>query len=139
MGYLVWFNSHAAKHKVLMQKLAKLDKNQIIEYFDYENMKLNEPDFCVLYAKNKKCHDVENLNCYLCACPNFRFNDNGFNSKDGNLLLSFCAINSKDGAQIVSKNCIHQDCTKCSVPHLKDYISNNFSLNWYDVMRDCAC
>lgn len=138
MGYLDWFNAHAAKHKKIVQKLANLDKDQIIDYFEYENMKLKEPDFCILYAKDKKCHDIENLNCYLCACPNFRFNDNGFNSKDGNLILSFCAINSKDGAQIVSKNNIHQDCTKCTVPHLKEYVQKHFSLDWSEIMCECA-
>lgn len=138
MGYLDWFNAHAAKHKKIVQKLANLDKNQIIDYFEYENMKLKEPDFCVLYAKNKKCHDIENLNCYLCACPNFRFNDSGFNSQEGNLLLSFCNISSKDGAQIVSKNKIHQDCTKCTVPHLKDYVQKHFSLNWGEIMCECV-
>lgn len=138
MGYLDWFNAHAAKHKKIVQKLANLDKNQIIDYFEYENMKLKEPDFCILYAKDTKCHNVENLNCYLCACPNFRFHDNGFDIKDGNLVLSFCGISSKDGAQIVSQNNIHQDCTKCTVPHLKDYVQKHFSLDWGEIMCECS-
>lgn len=60
------------------EKLEGNTKQEIIEYFRFENMVKNEPDFCPLYKDNKKCHDMEDLNCYLCACPHFRFDDNGF-------------------------------------------------------------
>ncbi len=47
-----------------------------------------ENDFCLLYKDNKKCHDYEDLNCYLCACPYFRFDDEGISKKRGkNCLL----------------------------------------------------
>ncbi|MDB2405689.1 hypothetical protein N9W00_02010, partial [Arcobacteraceae bacterium] len=72
MSYLSWHEEHSQKHKEIIEKISHLSDEQIIEYFSFENMKVNEPDFCVLYKQNKQCHDMENLNCYLCACPNFR-------------------------------------------------------------------
>ena len=73
MAYSDWFNKHNEKHKKIVEKLTEkaYSKEQIIDYFDFENMKREEIDFCPLYAKDKKCHDMESLNCYLCACPTF--------------------------------------------------------------------
>ena len=89
-------------------------------------MKVKEKDFCVLYAKDKKCHDIENLNCYLCGCPNFRVND----------ISSSCDINSIDGGSINGKDgFIHQNCSGCTVPHKIDFIKENFSRNWSDIMK----
>lgn len=96
----------------------------------------NEPDFCPLYAKNKKCHDMENLNCYLCACPNFRFDDNGFEKIENRTLFSKCNINSKDGDQFKTDIAIHQNCTGCTVPHHESYIQKNFSRDWFEIMKN---
>jgi len=110
-----WFEGHAKKHADIVAKLKNRSDDEIIEYFEYENMRKNEPDFCP-YAKNKKCHDMENLNCYLCACSNFRFNDVGFREVDGKNLKSYCSIESKDGRVFEGKEAIHQDCSSCIVP-----------------------
>ena len=75
MSYKSWFETHAKKHKKIVDKLAHLSDDEVIAYFDFDNMVKNEPDFCPLYKDNKKCHDTKELNCYLCACPNFRFDD----------------------------------------------------------------
>ena len=61
-----------------MDTLTELSDEEVIAYFKFENMVKKEPDFCPLYKDNKKCHDMKELNCYLCACPNFRFDDEGF-------------------------------------------------------------
>jgi hypothetical protein len=98
-------------------------------------MVINEPDFCPLYAKNQKCHDIEELNCYLCACPNFRFNDNGFETIKNKTLFSKCSINSKDGTKFESDTAIHQNCSGCIVPHNKKYIKENFSRDWFEIMK----
>ncbi|MBV5348753.1 hypothetical protein JZU61_03745, partial [bacterium] len=66
-----------------MEKLTDLSESEVIEYFRFENMVVNEPKFCLLYAENKKCHETEHLNCYWCACPHFRFNDKGFSTQEG--------------------------------------------------------
>ena len=78
MSYKSWFLEHGNKHKAIMAKLTHLSDEEVIAYFRFENMVEKEPDFCPLYADNKKCHDMQALNCYLCACPNFRFDDKGF-------------------------------------------------------------
>jgi len=127
MSYKSWHESHSKKHKIIIDKLSHLNTDEIIEYFNYDNMQQNEVDFCPLYIKNTKCHDIENLNCYLCACPNFRVN----------LEKSHCDINSKDGGSITSKNgYIHQDCSNCNVPHKVEYIKNNFDTNWSNIMKN---
>jgi len=140
MAYSDWFNKHNEKHKKIVEKLIEkaYSKEQIIDYFDFENMKKEEIDFCPLYAKDKKCHDIESLNCYLCACPNFRFKDEGIKKVESATQFSFCAIESKDGRQGVYGEKIHQDCSKCSVPHHREYVSKHFDLDWKKMMFKCS-
>jgi len=140
MAYKEWYGKHAQKHKLIVKKLLEKDYTQvqILEYFDFENMKKEEFDFCPLYAKDKKCHNIEKLNCYLCACPNFRFNDKGITQVDNATQFSFCAIDSKDGRQGVYGEKIHQDCSKCSVPHHEEYVEKHFDLDWKVMMKKCT-
>ena len=139
MSYETWIEEHAKKHKQIIDKLLKqgLDKERIIDYFDFENMKEKERDFCPLYAQNKKCHDMQELNCYLCSCPNFRFNDEGLKKMDGKTLFSICSIESKEGKQGIYGKAIHQDCSGCTVPHHKAYVEKHFDLDWSKIMQDC--
>jgi len=118
-----------------MQKLTHLSIDEVIEYFRFDNMVEKEPDFCLLYAQNKKCHDVEHLNCYLCACPNFRFKEEGFGIKHNRTLYSTCSIDARAGGQFISDDAIHQDCTKCLIPHSESYIANIFSRDWFEMME----
>ena len=67
MSYSSWFEAHGQKHKIIMKKLADLSDEEVITYFRFENMVEKEPDFCLLYKDHKKCHEMEVLNCYLCA------------------------------------------------------------------------
>ncbi len=140
MGYSDWFSKHAAKHKIIVTKLQakKYTKEQIITYFDFDSMVKNEPDFCPLYKDNKKCHDMESLNCYLCACPNFRFNDSGIKKIDSKTQFSVCNIESKDGCQGIYGDKIHQDCSKCGVPHHRSYVEKHFDLDWKTAMKECS-
>ncbi|MBU1216559.1 hypothetical protein KJ870_01335 [bacterium] len=140
MSYTSWFDAHAAKHKKIVQKLQKQEftKEQIIDYFDFENMVKAEPEFCPLYAEHKKCHEMESLNCYLCACPNFRFKDEGVGKIEDKTQYSFCDIDSKDGAQGIYGESIHQDCSKCGVPHHRSYVEKHFDLDWKKVMQKCV-
>ena len=125
MSYKSWHTAHAKKHQNILKKLSHLNDDEIVDYFDFSNMVQKEPDFCPLYKDNKKCHEIENLNCYLCACPNFRVGES----------KSYCVINSKDGESITaSDGYIHQDCSKCIVPHTKEYVKRNFSRDWLKIM-----
>lgn len=138
MSYGKWFENHADKHKKIVEKLLShgYTKEQIVDYFDFDNMAKEEPLFCPLYKENRKCHEMEDLNCYLCACPNFRFNDGGIAKKDDKTQYSFCAIESKDGKQSIYGDKIHQNCSKCTVPHHKEYIRKNFDLDWKKIMKE---
>jgi hypothetical protein len=140
LGYNTWVKEHAQKHKRIVDKLLAqgYDKEAIIAYFDFENMKEKEVDFCPLYKDNKKCHDMAELNCYLCSCPNFRFSDKGIKKIEKNTQYSFCSIDSKDGEQGVYGDAIHQNCSGCTVPHHKTYVEKNFDLDWAKIMQVCS-
>jgi len=137
MKYIDWFESHASKHKKIVEKLLSdgYTKEQIVDYFDFDNMKKNEEDFCPLYKENKKCHDMKSLNCYMCACPNFRFNDDGVAKYNEQVILSECSINN--GKKFAGGGFIHQDCSSCIVPHHQGYILKNFSYDWRKIMSEC--
>ena len=139
VSYKKWFDKHAKKHKDIVDKLIKkgFTKNQIIEYFDFENMVQNEVSFCPLYKQNKRCHEINNLNCYLCACPYFRFDENGIESVDLKVVYSFCSINSKEARQSIHSNSIHLDCSQCCVAHDIGFIQKCFSEDWQTMMKGC--
>jgi hypothetical protein len=135
MTYNDWFEAHAAKHRVIMDKLSHLRDDEVIKYFRFENMVIHESDFCPLYAENKKCHDVAELNCYLCACPHFRFNDEGIDKVKDKTRYSLCSIDSKDGARYENDNAIHQNCAGCTVPHDEKFIAKVFDSDWSSIMK----
>jgi hypothetical protein len=57
-------------------------------------------------------------------------------TEDGKTLFSVCNIKSKDGAQYIGDDYIHQNCSGCIVPHREKYIKNHFNRNWFEVMKD---
>lgn len=125
MSYRSWHKEHAKRHQAILKKLSHLSDDEIVEYFSFTNMVKSEPDFCPLYKENKQCHDMKDLNCYLCACPNFRVSSK----------KSYCAIDSKDGGSIKAPDgFIHQDCSRCTVPHKKEYVKKHFSRDWLEIM-----
>lgn len=136
MSYKKWFEQHILKHASIMAKLQNKTDDEVISYFDFENMKKKEINFCPLYIKNQKCHEMEELNCYLCACPNFRFDDGGFKKIEDKTLFSYCSIKSKYGEQFVGDGYIHQNCTNCFVPHKTGYIKKHFSRDWKTIMKE---
>ena len=145
MSYLSWFEEQASKHQNVMKRLLaqQYTQEEIIAYFDFDNMIKMEPDFCPLYSEKnsdgtigRKCHDMKQLNCYLCACPNFRFRDAGFEKREGNTVYSYCSIDSKDGKQGIYGDAIHQDCSGCTVPHHVSYIKKNYDEDWKEVMKE---
>ncbi|WP_418186243.1 hypothetical protein ACNSOS_05525 [Aliarcobacter vitoriensis] len=136
MTYKKWFLQHAKKHQDILKKLEDKTPSDILEYFKFENMVKNEQDFCLLYKENKKCHNIDDLNCYLCACPHFRFNDLGIKEENNKTLYSFCSINSKKGSIFEAENNIHQDCSNCVIPHKRNFIKKNFDRDWLNIMRN---
>ena len=132
MSYKEWLEKHISKHRKIVDRLKKegLSQDEIIEYFDFDNMKEKEKDFCLLYAQNKKCHDIKKLNCYLCGCPYFVFNDNGIKKVGTKTLYSYCSIDAKNSKKFETGDAVHQDCSNCFIPHLKGFVKKRFD---YDL------
>jgi len=139
MGYLRWFERHAKRHAKIVTKLLEkgMDKEAIIDYFAYDNMRIHEVGFCPLYRKNEKCHTMEALNCYLCGCPIFRFSDEGIIEKNGQMQMSGCATHRPQGRLTQANNQLHQDCTHCTLPHERLYIEQVFEEEWSSIMKRC--
>ena len=140
MNYITWFLDHNQKHRKIVDRLKQdgLSSEQVIDYFEFSNMLAKEPDFCLLYAEGKKCHNIAYLNCYMCACPFFRFNDEGVPDGEGILVKSQCAIHSTKSDRFVYQGVAHLDCSRCTVPHTRTFIKNNFNEAWHEMMKNCA-
>ena len=140
MTYREWFQSHGRRHRAIVESLPPMSAEALVDYFRYENMRQKHPDFCPLYAKNEKCHEMEDLNCYLCGCPSFRFCDEGIDRIEGKVRYSLCAVNAKDGRALETDNAIHQDCSNCLLPHRRSFILKHFDRDWMKIMEKCeAC
>lgn len=124
MSYFEWAKEDNQKHNAVIEKLKQqaFTKEQIMDYFVYENMVQHEPDFCPLYQKAEKCHNVEYLNCYFCGCPHFCFDDNGIETRNGLIVKSQCNIDSKKALKFVYEGVEHLDCSACSLPHTKSFV-----------------
>ena len=81
-------------------------------------------DNCPYVSQGKPCHsNIKNLNCFLCACPNY----------DSSKLDGGCNVGSKDG-KFVFHDALPLgriwDCSECSINHspeeVRNYIENNF-------------
>jgi hypothetical protein len=140
MKYIDWFKKHAIKHEKIMQKLHAqgLSDAQILDYFEYENISQKEVDFCPLYKEQKKCHDMQYLNCFLCACPHFRFDDEALHVKGNIVVKSMCAIDSKFKESFVVNNELHLDCSKCKIPHTKAFVKKQIEKSWVENMPKCT-
>lgn len=139
MTYLSWFEAHSLKHAAVVSKLLSqgISRDAIIDYFEFDSMCDNEPHFCPLYATHTKCHEMEQLNCYLCACPHFRFDDAGLFEESGIINYSRCAINAPKGEVAIFGNSAHQDCSACTVPHQRSVIVSHFNTDWKQIMAPC--
>ncbi len=126
MTYVEWFDDFHKKRDKIVQKFKNRSQEEIIEYFVFENMVKNEPDFCLLYKEKKKCHNMEYLNCFFCACPYFEFNDDGLKVENGITVKSRCLISSKNSSKFIYKNVEHCDCSNCIVPHTKKFVTKFF-------------
>ncbi|HFS84992.1 MAG TPA: hypothetical protein ENK72_00015 [Epsilonproteobacteria bacterium] len=118
-----------------MEKLTDKSDDEVIAYFRFENLSVAEPDFCLLFQTKTKCHEMEGLNCYLCGCPHFRFDDDGMTTETGKTRYSTCNIEAKEGGIFETEEAIHQDCTGCLLPHRESVIKKHFSRNWAEIMQ----
>jgi Zn-finger protein len=108
-----WQLAHKEKKEKILKKLLNFSKDEIIQYFTFENMKEKELDFCLLYKQNKKCHNLKDLNCYFCACPYFKVEKH----------KTLCLINSRFAKYKKDKNgYISLSCIDCKIPHNKNFV-----------------
>lgn len=128
MTYSDWAKEHSHKRVKLQTSLESLGltPEQIIKYFDYDNMIKHEPKFCGLYELKVKCHDTPNLNCYQCGCPYFKYTDTPTPDLQGKKRFSVCTINSKFAKDFELDNNIHCDCTDCTIPHTRKAALKNY-------------
>jgi len=80
---------------------------KIIAKFKFENLKESDFEFCPCF-KEGKCHELPEMNCFLCYCPNYD------NLKDE----GGCKINNPKGKWFDNGNGARVwDCSECDWPH----------------------
>lgn len=99
-----WLTDFNNKVNAILKKKQFKTPSEEYEYFLYKNMVNEEPDFCLLYRVNERCHNYKNLCCRFCACPYFKIEDNLFKCKYHNTK---------------HENAVLMDCENCIIPHIK--------------------
>lgn len=94
----------------LAKEIIEKKNEEIINEWNFEKRKKINPDGCVCYGQDKKCHNIEELNCFFCYCPNY----------DTSIKEGKCRINSPDGKYIDNHEGKILDCTGCDFPHRKE-------------------
>ena len=148
MTYEEWHKEHNQKKKNILKNLEGKSYECIVNYFDYDNMKQNEEGFCPLYKQNKKCHNIDNLNCFFCGCPFFVYSDNipvYYDRLKQVKHYSVCSIKSKFAKEFsyVDNNgvkCINCDCSGCTIPHSKKFVERHIKDMLYtkDMPDSCS-
>ncbi len=109
---------HAQAKKFIEKRI-----NQLIKDYDFEKRKKTNPDECVCYEQNKKCHNLEELNCFFCYCPNY----------DTSVKEGGCKINSPKGKYIDNHEGKIWDCSDCDIMHNKENIRKYLSNRLYNI------
>jgi Zn-finger protein len=78
---------------------------------DFKKRKKSNPESCICYQQDKKCHNIEELNCFFCYCPEYNRSVEGGSCKRESPNAKY--INNKDGGKIL-------DCSGCDFPHKKE-------------------
>lgn len=94
----------------LANEIISKNVKEIIDSWDFDLRKKTNPNGCLCYQEDKKCHDIENLNCFFCYCPNY----------DRTINEGGCKINNPKGKYIDGKDGKIWDCSNCDFPHVKD-------------------
>ncbi len=130
MTYTEWSTDHKLKRAKVQRQLEGwgLSQEEVIDYFDYDNMAKNQPKFCGLYKTKARCHTVDKLNCYQCGCPYFKYTDSPTPNLQGKKRFSSCSINSKFSKAFELDGNIHCDCTGCTIPHTTKSARANYEV-----------
>ncbi|HOL23718.1 MAG TPA: cysteine-rich small domain-containing protein [Candidatus Hydrothermia bacterium] len=111
-----WFEEFEKKRDSIVKRMGLKDPKEIADYFSYSNMKEQEKDFCPLYKKSEKCHNIDEneLCCFFCGCPFYDFAKWDEKKKH----YGACKIFSKHGFR---NNYGYWDCSNCETPHTKKF------------------
>lgn len=82
---------------------------RILDEFDFENRKEKNKFECPCY-RGEKCHEIEDLNCFLCYCPEY----------DNSLEEGGCRINNPKGKFFEKDGTKIWDCSDCEHPHKRE-------------------
>jgi Zn-finger protein len=98
---------------LLAKKILEKRTNDLVEEYDFEKRKKTHPEECICYKENKKCHDIENLNCFFCFCPNYNME-----TEEGK-----CKMSCQDGKYINTMKGKIFDCSACKTFHKKEEVT----------------
>jgi len=124
-----WEQSHfrkiANELKQLNIPLTKENIPEIIQATNFQERSKRQPDECPYYQQGKPCHPIPNLNCLLCACPNYNSNSE----------MGACRINSPQGKYHYHENLPKGkvwDCSNCQNNHtpndVKTWLEENINI-----------
>lgn len=68
-----WHGRHWFTVALLVEK-NNLSLQKLPNYFLYNNLRCNQPGFCILFAKDEICHPEKEktyFSCLFCSCPFF--------------------------------------------------------------------
>jgi len=105
---LLFASTQNDRRDTLVKRLRLKDCDSILTVFEYDRLKEIESSFCPLFAEGIKCHSMEYLNCYFCACPHYIVDDSTY----------ICSINSRFAKYV--ENIL--DCSECKVPHKRGFV-----------------
>lgn len=73
MIYTAWMKDFLARRERLesLLRLQGLSDAEIWSYFSWENMRQREPNYCELYARNQKCHEMDRSTATTAVAPFF--------------------------------------------------------------------
>jgi Zn-finger protein len=95
---------------------------RIIEFMSFRERSKREKD-CPCYEERKQCHpEVKDLNCFLCACPNY----------DSDEIEGGCLAGSKKGKYFEHPNLPAGkvwDCSNCGVYHTPKSVAKYLEKN----------
>jgi dUTP pyrophosphatase len=86
---------------------------KIIKEFNFLNRKNKHPNECPCY-KDKPCHNLPELNCFLCYCPEYKSKIEGG-----------CKINNPNGKWLFNEKLPKGkiwDCSNCDYPHREEIV-----------------
>jgi Zn-finger protein len=99
----------------LTKRCIEFHINLILEEFDYKKRKEIGSNSCPCYSSSP-CHQMENLNCFLCYCPWYENQKAEGGCELGNILGKGKWFERK-GHPVSDKV---WDCSNCEYPHKKE-------------------